>query len=215
MNNCRFLELFTAFGKNQVASPTLQLFLFSKNVPKPLQSQKGSFREQNVRISEDKVEILEMFKLVFAIAIINIVSSSTPITECDNGQAMPDAVFFNSRQQPCLSAPCEIVRSSGRGVAYVNFTTSQATKSIKPRVRAKVWFFWITQDLPEVIESNPCRILEAPHECPLAANQKASYRLELPVASMAPLMTVDTEVTLFDDNSKPIFCYRLKTKIIA
>jgi hypothetical protein len=171
--------------------------------------------EQNIRISEDKVKILEMLKLVLVIAVIHIASSSTPITECDNGQAMPDAVFFSSRHQPCLSAPCEIVRSSGRGVTYVDFTTSQATKSIKPRVRAKVWFFWMTQDLPEVIETNPCRILETPFVCPLAANQKASYRLELPVTSMAPLMTVDTEVTLFDDNGKPIFCYRLKTKIIA
>lgn len=156
-----------------------------------------------------------MFKFLILFALVPAIFARTPVRECGGGLPLPTAVFFGSRQSPCLSAPCSVVRSSGRGVTYVDFTTRNAARSILPRVRATVFGVNITQELPESIQRNPCGILEAPHTCPLAANQRASYRLELPVESSTPLVSSDTEITLFGDNNEVIFCYRLQTRVVA
>lgn len=82
-----------------------------------------------------------------------------------------------------------------------------------PRVRATVFGVTVTQDLPQSIQNNPCSILTNGATCPLQANQAASYALELPIETSTPLVTSDTEITLFGDNNQVIFCYRLQTRV--
>lgn len=156
-----------------------------------------------------------MFKFFAILIFVPAILARTPVRECVGGHPVPTAVFFGSRASPCLAAPCDISRSAGFGVTYVDFTTQQAASSILPRVRAVVFGgITITQDLPAHIQANPCIILTQ-GSCPLAANQQAAYRLELPVESSTPLITSDTEITLFGDNNQVIFCYRLQTRIVA
>lgn len=156
-----------------------------------------------------------MFKLFVVLAFVPAILARTPVRECAGGLPLPNAVFFGSRDAPCLAAPCDVVRSSGIGVTFVEFTTRSAATSILPRVRATVFGITFTQELPEEIASNPCGILEAPNSCPLSANQRASYRLGLPVDPTTPLVSTDTEITLFGNNNEVIFCYRLQTRVVA
>lgn len=156
-----------------------------------------------------------MFKLFAVILLVPAVFARTPVRECVGGFPLPTAVFFGSRTSPCLAAPCDISRSSGFGVTYVDFATQQAASSIRPRVRAIVFGgVTITQELPPHIEANPCIILTQ-GACPLSAGQQAAYRLELPVEANTPLLSSDTEITLFGDNNQVIFCYRLQTRVVA
>jgi ML domain len=156
-----------------------------------------------------------MFKFLVLLAFVPAILARTPVRQCNGGLPLPNAVWFDGRTNPCLAAPCSVSRSSGRGVTYVDFTTRNAASSIMPRVRARVFGVTITQELPVEIQRNPCSILESPHTCPLAANQSASYRLELPVESSTPLVSSDTEITLFGDNNEVIFCYQLQTRVVV
>lgn len=157
-----------------------------------------------------------MFKFLVLVAILPVIFARTPIRECTGGHPLPDAAWMGSRESPCLAAPCNVYRGSGSAVTYVDFTPTFATASIRPRVRATVFgTVTITQELPLEIQNNPCGILESPHSCPLSANQRASYRLQLPVDPTTPLIPSDTEITLFGDNDQVIFCYRLATQLVA
>lgn len=158
-----------------------------------------------------------MFKFLVFFAVLPAIFARTPVRQCAGGLPLPDAAFFGGRESPCLAEPCSVVRSSGSAVTYVDFTTPFATARIIPRVRATVFggAVTITQELPIEIQNNPCGILESPHSCPLAANQRASYRLELPVDPTTPLIPSDTEITLFGDNNQVIFCYRLNNQLVA
>lgn len=156
-----------------------------------------------------------MFKFLVILALVPAILARTPVRQCTGGLPLPDAVFFESRSAPCLSEPCSVSRSSGRGVTYVDFTVRTSTNSIMPRVRARVFGITITQELPVEIQNNPCGILESPHTCPLIADQQVSYRLELPVDPTTPLVSSGTEITLFGDNNQVIFCYQLDTQVVA
>lgn len=156
-----------------------------------------------------------MFKLlVVIVAVLPAIFARTPVRQCAGNLPLPDEVFFGDLDNPCLAAPCNVVRSSGRGVTYVRFTTRNAASSILPRVRATVLGININQDLPDHIARDPCSILTE-GACPLSAGQRAAYRLELPVESSTPLVSSDTEITLFGDNNEVIFCYRLQTRVVA
>lgn len=155
-----------------------------------------------------------MFKLLVVLAFVPAIFARTPVRQCAGNLPLPDAVYFGGLDNPCLSAPCNVVRSAGMGVTYVQFTTRNAASSILPRVRAIVFGINITQELPEAIQRNPCGILTE-GACPLSAGQRAAYRLELPVDPSTPLVSSDTEITLFGDNNEVIFCYRLQTRVVA
>lgn len=154
-----------------------------------------------------------MFKLFIVLAFVPAILGRTPVRSCGAGIPLPDAVFFGDRVNPCLAAPCPVVRSELRGNTYVDFTTRAAAASIRPQVRASVFGITITQELPDEIQRNPCGILTQ-GSCPLAANQAASYRLELPVDPSTPLVSSDTEITLFGNGNEVIFCYRLETRVV-
>lgn len=157
-----------------------------------------------------------MLKFFLLVALVPVVFGRTPVRQCAGGLPMPEAAFFGGRESPCLSEPCNVSRSKGSAVTYVDFTPTFNTNSIMPRVRATVFgTITITQELPVEIQRNPCGILESPHTCPLTANNRASYRLELPVDSTTPLIFSSTEITLFGDNNQVIFCYRLDSQIVA
>lgn len=158
-----------------------------------------------------------MFKFLLFVVFVPAIFAKTPVRQCAGGLPLPDAAYMGGRQTPCLTEPCSVYRSTGSAVTYVEFTPTFATSSIMPRVRATVFggAVTITQELPLEIQRNPCGILESPHSCPLAANQQASYRLELPVDPTTPLIPSDTEITLFGDNNQVIFCYRLNTQVVA
>jgi ML domain len=158
-----------------------------------------------------------MFRFLLFVAILPAIFARTPVRQCAGGLPLPDAAHMGSRESPCLAEPCSVYRSIGSAVTYVDFTPTVDTVAIRPRVRATVFggAVTITQELPIEIQRNPCGILESPHTCPLAANQRASYRLELPVDPTTPLIPSDTEITLFGDNNEVIFCYRLNTQVVA
>lgn len=157
-----------------------------------------------------------MFKFLVFLAAVPAILALTPVRTCTGGLPMPDAVFLGSRENPCLAEPCQISRSGGWGVTYVDFTVPFAAASIMPRVRATVFggTLTITQELPAEITNNPCGILTA-GSCPFSAGQSGSYRLALPVDPATPLIPTDTEITLFGVNNEVIFCYRLHTTLIA
>lgn len=157
-----------------------------------------------------------MFKLFVVLAFVPAILARTPVRTCTGNFPLPDAVFFGGLTNPCTAAPCDLSRTGGSGVTYVNFTPTTAASAIMPRVRAVVFGgITITQELPEEVQRNPCGILTAGSSCPLAANQPAQYRLELPIDPTTPLITSDVEITLFGDNNQVIFCYRLQNRIVA
>ena len=155
-----------------------------------------------------------MYKFIVLLALVPAILARTPFRECA-GLPSPDAVFFSSIDEPCLAEPCNVVRSRGYAVTYVDFTTRLATNLIRPRVRATVFgTITITQELPDHIQRDPCGILTK-GSCPLEAAQQASYRLELPVDPTTPTISTETEITLFGDNDEVIFCYRLQSRVVA
>lgn len=156
-----------------------------------------------------------MFKFLVVLALVPAIMARTPVRQCAGNLPLPDAVFFGGLDTPCLAAPCDLSRTGVSGVTYVNFTTRSAAATITPRVRATVFGITITQELPDEVRANPCGILTEGSSCPLSANQAASYRLELPIDPTTPLVSPDTEVTLFGDNNEVIFCYRLTTRVVA
>lgn len=157
-----------------------------------------------------------MLKFLIVAAFVPAIFALTPVRECVGGYPLPDGVFFGSRDTPCLAPPCQIPRSRGFAVTYVDFTTRNAASSIMPRIRATVFggAVTITQELPDSITSNPCGILTH-GSCPFGAGASGSYRLELPVDPATPLIPSDTEVTLFGNSNEVIFCYRLNTQLVA
>lgn len=155
-----------------------------------------------------------MFKLAVILVVIPAIFASTPFRACP-GLRSPDAVFFASRESPCLVEPCHVIRSQGYAVTYVDFTTVSGTSTIRPHIRATVFGGLVTvyPELPLEIRNNGCIIL-TDGSCPLSAGQSASYRLELPVDPTTPTgMIADTQVTLYDENDEVIFCYRLNQDI--
>lgn len=160
-----------------------------------------------------------MFKLFAILVFVPAIFARTPVRQCTRpdvaGARLPDAVHFGSRENPCLAAPCQISRGGGAGITYVDFTVPTSTQRIMPRVRALVFgSVTITQELPESIRLNPCGILIDGHSCPLEAGEQPSYRLELPVDPLTPLIDTDTEITLHGDNNEVIFCYQLATTLV-
>lgn len=156
-----------------------------------------------------------MFKLLILLVAVPAILARTPFRACTGGRPVPTAVFFGSRENPCLAEPCNISRAGGIGVTYVEFTTPFAARSIMPQVQATVFNGSLTfiQELPVEITNNPCQILTQ-GSCPLAAGQQAAYRLELPVDPSTPLIPTETQITLFGENEQVIFCYRLGTTLI-
>lgn len=156
-----------------------------------------------------------MFKLLVVFAFVPAIFARTPVRECTGGHPLPNAVFFGSRENPCTAPPCDISRGSGAGTTHVDFTSKFDTQGILPQVRATVFGgINIIQQLPADIAANPCGILTQ-GSCPLSANGLYSYALTLPVESGTPLISSDTEITLFGDNNQVIFCYRLQTRVVA
>lgn len=156
-----------------------------------------------------------MFKLLVVFAFVPAIFARTPVRECVGGHPLPNAVFFGSRDNPCTAPPCELSRTSGSGTTFVDFVPKFDTQGILPQVRATVFAgVTITQQLPADIAANPCGILTQ-GSCPLSANEPVSYALTLPVDAGTPLLSPDTEITLFGDNNQVIFCYRLQTRIVA
>lgn len=155
-----------------------------------------------------------MFKLIVVLAFVPAILARTPVRECAGGLPLPNAVFFGSRENPCTAAPCDISRASGAGITYVDFTPAFDTQGILPQVRATVFGINITQQLPADVAANPCGILTE-GSCPLSANVQVAYALRLPVDPGTPLVSSDTEITLFGDNNQVIFCYRLQTRVVA
>lgn len=157
-----------------------------------------------------------MFKLFAVLAFVPAIFAATPINPCPGGLPSPTAIYFNGRENPCLVEPCKLSRSIGVGITEVEFDVPFDSVSIMPRIRATVFgTITITQELPADIANNPCGILETPHSCPLSSGQHASYRLEMPIDPTTPLIPTDTEITLFGDNNQVIFCYKLKSEVVA
>lgn len=159
------------------------------------------------------IKSIKMFKLFVVLAFVPAILARTPFQACGD-LPVPDSVFFGSLDDPCLQEPCNIVRSSGAGTTYVNFTPKNVATTILPRIRATVFGINFTQELPEDIARDPCSILTL-GSCPLPANEAASYALRIPVDPTTPLLTTVTEITLFGDNSEVIFCYRINTRVVA
>lgn len=155
-----------------------------------------------------------MFKLFVVLAFVPAILARTPFRACAGNLPVPDAVFFGDLDEPCSAEPCNIVRSSGSGITYVDFTPKTLATTILPRIRATVFGINFTQELPEEVARNPCGILTR-GSCPLPANEQASYSLRIPVDPATPLVTTDTEITLFGDNNEVIFCYRINTRVVA
>lgn len=156
-----------------------------------------------------------MLKFIYLLllALVATVVARTPFRECV-GLPKPVAVFFAGRDDPCLAEPCNVVRSLGYAVTYVDFTVNFATSIIRPRVRATVFGITFVQELPDNIQNNPCGILTE-GSCPFEAEQSASYRLELPVDPLTPTISTETEITLLGDNDEIIFCYKLQSRVVA
>lgn len=157
-----------------------------------------------------------MLKFFILLVALPAIFARTPVRSCGAGIPLPTAVFFGTREAPCLVEPCNISRSGLVGVTYVDFVTIAASVAIRPQVRASLFggSVTITQEMPEEILRNPCGILTQ-GSCPFAAGQVAAYRLELPVDPTTPLLSTDTEITLFGDGNDIIFCYRLTTQLVV
>jgi hypothetical protein len=97
-----------------------------------------------------------MFKFLVLTVFFPAISAQTPIRSCGAGIPMPTATFLNSRSNPCLEEPCNVSRSEGSGVTYVDFTPAFNTVSIMPRIRATIFgSINVIQELPEEIARNP------------------------------------------------------------
>lgn len=158
-----------------------------------------------------------MFKLFVFLVALPAIFARTPARSCGEGIPMPTAVFFGSRENPCLAEPCNISRSGLIGVTYVDFVVGADAASIRPQVQATLFGGSVTiiQEMPTEILNNPCSIL-TDGSCPLSAGQTASYRLALPVDPSTPLLSTATEITLFGaTDAHIIFCYRLTTQLVV
>lgn len=157
-----------------------------------------------------------MFKVLLAVfAVLPAIFAQTPVRSCGGAVPLPTNVYFGERTNPCRAEPCDLSRTAGSGITYVDFTPTFTANTIMPQVRATVFGVTITQELPPEIQNNPCGILTDGSTCPLPANVPASYGLRLPIDPSTPMITTQTEITLFGNGNQPIFCYRVNTRIVA
>ena len=154
-----------------------------------------------------------MFRLLALIALVPAILAQTPVQRCDNGAPLPTAVYFGGKDNFCTAPPCDVFRGSD-GLTEVDFSSTFATNTITPNIRARVFGIMITYQLPDDVQNNSCGVSLTSGSCPLAPGAETTFRLQMPVDPTSPRVSTDVIFTLFGDNNVPIFCYRIATRVV-
>lgn len=96
--------------------------------------------------------------------------------------------------------------------AEISFSVKDATKSLAPKVSAKILGMKIPLSLP-ASEQNACIHLKN-SACPLNPNQEVTFFVEMPVLKSYPAVKTEFEVNLIGDNQKSQMCFKIDGQII-
>lgn len=154
-----------------------------------------------------------MFKIIAIFAVLPaIIFAASPFHRCQGTtHPLPNAVFFNGRQNPCLQEPCPVFRTIGTGTTYIDFTAPRLITNFRPQLRARVIGIQVTHPLPPDMMSNPWNFVVGSN--PLNAGHQATFNLTVPVESDTPLVSSINMFTLFDQNDQVIFCYEIQSVV--
>lgn len=156
-----------------------------------------------------------MFKLVAIFAILPIILARSPMSPCTQrwaGRPLPTAVFFGSRENPCLQEPCSVFQSLGSGTTYIDFTPNRQITGLHAELWARVIGLVIQHPLPDTMIANPWNYVVGATN-PIAAGQAVTFNLTVPVPSDVPQIDSTNIFTLYDQNNTPIFCYEIRTNV--
>ena len=112
----------------------------------------------------------------------------------------------------CDKTPCKVKKGSDLSVE-INFTTSDLTSILEPRVSGKVLGMKIPLSIPKD-HQNACEHLKN-LKCPLDANVDVTYFVEMPILKSYPSMKTEIEFNLVGDNQKSVVCFKIDGQIIS
>nr|AYV99599.1 venom polypeptide [Dolopus genitalis] len=140
-----------------------------------------------------------MFRFAVLAALL-VVASATEFRACQN-PVNPAAV----RVQGCEKMPCDIVKGKD-AIIEVDFTAKKLANTLHAKIVANAAGIHVPYPLPENL-GNVCKNLLNDGYCPLDANEDATYKLVLPVATGYPLIPVAIEVSIVDEETKVHSCF--------
>jgi ML domain len=111
----------------------------------------------------------------------------------------------------CTGMPCKVKKGSDLAVD-IHFTTTSATKSLKPKLSTKILGIKMPLSVPKD-QQNACENLRD-SKCPLEANQDVIYSVKLPILKSYPSMKTEIEVNLVGDNGNSHSCFKIDGQIV-
>ncbi|XP_067007832.1 NPC intracellular cholesterol transporter 2 [Anabrus simplex] len=144
-----------------------------------------------------------MFRLL-AVTLLVAAASATSFDKCVSGPSPLEV-----RVSGCDTQPCEFKRGKNI-VAEVDIAIDHAVSKLTPQVKATSAGITIDYPLPQ---QDGCKSLTN-SECPLAAGEEVTYRLEMPILEAYPLVTVDIQFTLVDQDKKAVECFQITGQVV-
>ncbi|XP_068081545.1 NPC intracellular cholesterol transporter 2 [Anabrus simplex] len=144
-----------------------------------------------------------MFRLL-AVTLLVAAASATSFDKCTSGPSPLEV-----RVSGCDTQPCEFKRGKNI-VAEVDFAIDHTVSKLTPQVKATAAGITIDYPLPQ---QDGCKSITN-SECPLGAGEEVTYRLEMPILQAYPLIKVDIQLTLVDQDKKPVECFRITGQVV-
>lgn len=111
----------------------------------------------------------------------------------------------------CTELPCRLIKGKD-AIVEVQFTTTQATETLTPKVITKLAGLSIPYNLPEE-QRNACNHL-TDTKCPLEPSEDATYVLTMPVLEFYPLINIEIQLEMLGDQNETIFCFKVDCRVV-
>jgi hypothetical protein len=85
------------------------------------------------------------------------------------------------------------------------------TRIVRPELKGSLFGITITIDLPET-QQNGCNLM-TDASCPLKAGTSYDYTLSLAPNMDDPLLTAESQFSLYGENDVVLMCYKLKNTV--
>ncbi|XP_058060347.1 NPC intracellular cholesterol transporter 2 homolog a-like [Anopheles bellator] len=126
---------------------------------------------------------------------------------CSGGRPQPISVDILG----CSSTPCDLVRGQNV-IADIDFTTDRAVQSMTTVATATA--LGVVTNYPLGVNAVTCNFLQGT-SCPLSATEDVSYRLTMPILAIYPLVRVDIEIDVRDQNNNSVVCFQVEAQVVA
>ncbi|XP_075984067.1 NPC intracellular cholesterol transporter 2-like [Anticarsia gemmatalis] len=149
--------------------------------------------------------MLRLVVLLCAFAAL-VKGQSTPVSQCT---AYPGVVPINAYIEGCDNPPCQFPRGSD-AVIHMIFRAPYNIRRMRTLASAQM-IGMIPYPLEENAET--CNFLTNGF-CPVMSGEVLSYTLKMHIETAFPLITVNIEFRIVDDNNLSFVCLRVPVRIV-